>query len=279
MQPQDVIQKLNRSTIQHGLYNRRIYLMKLHPDDLPQIIPRMDALAQAQGYGKILAKIPGRHAALLTRVGYNLEGAIPKYFMNQDEAFFMSKYLSVRRKKALDSEYIREILSLTARRRHKPPKKLMGHQRSFQHCRPEDAREMSELFQAVFETYPFPVFDPGYLIESMRRQNHYFCIRRKGRMIAIAASEIDTQNRSAEMTDFATLSKHRGQGLAGYLLMEMEQAMAREGMQTLFSIARALSPAINITFGDAGYTFGGTLINNTNISGRIESMNIWYKQL
>jgi hypothetical protein len=50
-------------------------------------------------------------------------------------------------------------------------------------------------------------------------------------------------------------------------------------MQTLFSIARALSPAINITFGDAGYTFGGTLINNTNISGRIESMNIWYKQL
>jgi putative beta-lysine N-acetyltransferase len=98
-------------------------------------------------------------------------------------------------------------------------------------------------------------------------------------MTAISAAEIDFNNHSAEMTDFATLAKQRSRGLAGCLLAKMEQAMIQQGITTLFSIARALSPAMNITFAKFGYTYGGTLVNNTNISGRIESMNIWYKQV
>lgn len=36
---------------------------------------------------------------------------------------------------------------------------------------------------------------------------------------------------------------------------------------------------MNITFSKAGYTYSGCLINNTNIAGRIESMNIWHTRL
>jgi len=36
---------------------------------------------------------------------------------------------------------------------------------------------------------------------------------------------------------------------------------------------------MNITFRKAGYEFGGRLKNNTNISGNIEGMNVWYKSL
>ncbi len=36
---------------------------------------------------------------------------------------------------------------------------------------------------------------------------------------------------------------------------------------------------MNITFAKTGYTYAGTLINNTNISGRLESMNVWYKHI
>jgi hypothetical protein len=36
---------------------------------------------------------------------------------------------------------------------------------------------------------------------------------------------------------------------------------------------------MNSTFASAGYLFGGMLPNNTNISGSMESMNIWYKKL
>jgi hypothetical protein len=49
-------------------------------------------------------------------------------------------------------------------------------------------------------------------------------------------------------------------------------------MKTLYTIARSHSAGMNITFAKKGYLFGGTLINNTDISGKIESMNVWYKK-
>jgi putative beta-lysine N-acetyltransferase len=81
------------------------------------------------------------------------------------------------------------------------------------------------------------------------------------------------------MTDFATLSGYRRQGLAGCLLKAMDAEMIQQGLKTAYSIARSLSAAMNITFVKNGYRYGGTLGNNTNIAGRIESMNIWYKHL
>jgi putative beta-lysine N-acetyltransferase len=88
---------------------------------------------------------------------------------------------------------------------------------------------------------------------------------------------MDKENRNAEMTDFATLPEHLGNGLAVHLLNFMEPEMQKRGIATLYTIARAISPGMNITFAKCGYIFGGTLINNTQISGSIESMNLWYK--
>ena len=47
--------------------------------------------------------------------------------------------------------------------------------------------------------------------------------------------------------------------------------------QTWYTIARALSAGMNITFAKAGYRYAGTLVNNTDISGTIESMNVWWR--
>jgi putative beta-lysine N-acetyltransferase len=275
----DIIQKLKHSTIQHGLVNQRIYLMKLEPLDLPGIIPELDALALQSRYQKILAKIPGKHKALFSKAGYGQEGLIRNFFRDRDDALFMTKYFSSQRKTMVDDDNIKEILSLATNSKEKQSFNKFDPNQTFHRCRAADAHEMSQLFKTVFKTYPFPVFDPRYLIESMNRHSRYFCVRRNGRMISIAAAEIDYANQSVEMTDFATLSKYRGQGLASYLLKQMECEMLQQGMRTLFSIARALSPAMNITFANYGYLYGGTLINNTNISGRIESMNVWYKHL
>ena len=59
----------------------------------------------------------------------------------------------------------------------------------------------------------------------------------------------------------------------------MEKAMQQQGITSRFTIARLISSAMNKSFLTAGYLYGGTLINNTNISGSIESMNVWYKNL
>jgi len=81
------------------------------------------------------------------------------------------------------------------------------------------------------------------------------------------------------MTDFATLPDFRGRGLSTGILRAMEQEMKKEGILTLYTIARLNSPAINRTFLRLDYTYAGTLIRNTNIAGKIESMNVYYKHV
>ena len=46
----DKIEKIGKSTIQHGKYNDRIYLMKLDKSDYPQIIEKLDLLAAKFNY-------------------------------------------------------------------------------------------------------------------------------------------------------------------------------------------------------------------------------------
>jgi len=107
----------------------------------------------------------------------------------------------------------------------------------------------------------------------------YFGVFYKSELAGIASCEISSKYNNAEMTDFAILNKHRGKGLAKAMLKEMEDEMIRRDIKTLYTIARAISLAMNCTFSESGYLFGGTLINNTQISGGIESMNVWYKNL
>ena len=97
--------------------------------------------------------------------------------------------------------------------------------------------------------------------------------------MALSSAEMDADARNAEMTDFATLPDYRGRGLATLLLEAMEAAMHDREMATAYTIARAPSFGMNITFARMGYRFAGRLINNTNIAGRFEDMNVWYKHL
>ncbi|MEJ2054291.1 MAG: putative beta-lysine N-acetyltransferase, partial [Calditrichaceae bacterium] len=139
--------------------------------------------------------------------------------------------------------------------------------------------DLAELYKAVFKTYPFPIFDKDFLKDTMLSHIVYFGIYDKHQLIAAASSEMDISSRNAEMTDFATLPDYRGHNLSVNLLKEMEAEMRLRKMITLYTIARSHSPGMNITFAKLNYIYSGTLVNNTNISGKIESMNIWYKSL
>lgn len=81
------------------------------------------------------------------------------------------------------------------------------------------------------------------------------------------------------MTDFAVLPDYRGHKLAYFLLEMMEEKLKEQQYKTLYTIARLNSPGMNKTFINHGYRFSGLLKNNTNISGQIESMNVYYKTI
>jgi putative beta-lysine N-acetyltransferase len=138
---------------------------------------------------------------------------------------------------------------------------------------------MASLYRKTLETYPFPIHDPGYLARTMADNVVYFGVFGAGELVALSSAEKDAGASAAEMTDFATLPEYRGKGLSSCLLKQTEEAMKAEGIKTAYTIARAESYGMNIVFARCGYEYRGRLVNNTDIAGDIESMNIWYRRL
>jgi len=278
----DETTRLGNSLIQHGPFSNRVYLMKLHQADLPHILEQVDALCTEHGYTKVFAKVPRAHSDPFLSAGYRREAWVARFYRGSETCDFLSRFVDPdRADPGADGPEIRRVLDL-AKAKAGPavtPAPLPQADEVFA-CTPGDAEEMSGLYRRVFATYPFPIHDPAYLRETMASHVAYFGVRLKdGRLAALASAEMDTPAGNVEMTDFATLPQMRGRGLAQCLLGVMESEMRRRGLTLAYTIARALSPGMNITFSRRGYKFGGTLVNNTQISGKIESMNVWYKPI
>ena len=252
--------------------------MKLDPTDLPGMVDRLDKLASAEGYTKIFAKVPEACASEFIRHGYRNEGMIPRFYKGETTATFLGKFVDPAREMTPQHQEIADIIAL-AQSKSQSPGKPLPDGFTLRPALEADAKELAGVYRRVFAPYPFPIHDPDYLIETMRSHVCYFVAEKGGSIAAASSGEMDRDNHNAEMTDFATLPEHLGNGLAFHLLKFMEPHMQRHGMGTLYTIARAVSPGMNITFARCGYRFGGTLVNNTQISGAIESMNLWYRTL
>jgi len=107
----------------------------------------------------------------------------------------------------------------------------------------------------------------------------YFGIFSDKKLVAVSSAECNDSKKNTEMTDFAVLPAHRGKQLSIHLLSFMEEALVKDGFKTLYTIARLRSIPMNKTFYNNGYKYAGTLTRNTQISGKIESMNVWYKKI
>ena len=274
----DTMIRVGQSEIQHGKANDRVYLMKLSRADFPDIIDRIDALAAQNGYTKLFAKAPAWAEQGFKAKGYAVEARVQGFYDGREDALFMARYPDPERKNRVDREAITQIVRTAM---IAPKLDAPDLPQGFTHAvlTPEEAEELAALYKAVFKSYPFPIFDAGYLKETMCSHIVYFGIRERGRLVAASSCEMDAPHKNVEMTDFATLDACRAKGLASFLLTQMEREMRRRGILTAYTIARSMSYGMNITFAKNRYTFAGTLFNNTDISGEIESMNVWYKAL
>jgi len=277
----DIIETRFGALLQHGSFSRRIYLMKMGDADPRKLPDQLDALAREHGYTKIFAKLPRGSEGEFVANGYRVEASVPGFYRGETEALFLARYLDPARAESPEAGEIDRIVELASAKPAIAPPPLSP-EFLLRACTPEDVEPMAAIYREVFSTYPFPIHDPAWLLETMESHIDYFGVedaQQGGRLVALASSEMDLDGLNVEMTDFATLPEFRGRNLALHLLAEMEEAMRQKGMRTAYTIARAVSPGMNITFAKAGYKFSGTLVNNTNISGGIESMNVWYKKL
>jgi len=276
----DIIETFGKGTLlQHGKLNDRIYLMKLAHSDFPAIIGHLNRLARQESYSKIFCKVPGWASPVFLANGYIIEACIPAFYNTTEDLFFVSKFLNSDRLLNLETDKLKEFSGLLLDTPVKNNRIQLQGQDQLDCLGERYAPEIASLYRKVFNSYPFPIFDPDYIVETMRSHIQYFGIIRNARLIALASSEMDKTGKNAEMTDFATLPEYRGQNLSVILLAEMEKIMLNQNITTLYTIARLNSVAMNKTFLKLNYKYAGSLIKNTNISGKIETMNVLYKHL
>ena len=276
----DTVTHLGSSVIQHGPCNDRVYLMKLVTEETDTIIPAIEALAEKHHYTKLFAKVPSSAKDRFCAAGYRAEAHVPGLYRGVEDGWFLARYPEPSRADPGETGPVTDDVLRAARSKSEgcgnatiPPGFVITE------AKQDDVHALAELYENVFETYPFPIHDPAWLLETMDDGIRYFVVRAGDRVVAASSAEVDVSGLNAEMSDFATHPEYRGMGLCPALLAAMEGKMRCSGIRTAYTIARAAFYPVNITFARAGYQFGGTLVNNTNICGVFESMNVWYMSL
>ncbi|WP_462319197.1 putative beta-lysine N-acetyltransferase [Marinilabilia sp.] len=271
----DKTEIIGQSTIQHGPESNRVYLMHMWPSDFPDIINKMDELAKTNGYTKLFAKVPSRYGAAFRMSGYETEAIVPGFFNGTEDALFLVKYFDIKRRTPNAEEMdVFQNLLLSETNSEIPG---LDNTHVLRLLTPDDTEEMTSVFAQVFDSYPFPIFDTEFLKKEMSEETRYFGVFQDGKLVGISSAECDDSLKNAEMTDFAVLPSQRGKKIAIHLLRAMEEHLISKGFKSFYTIARLKSPSMNKTFMNNDYRYTGTLVNNTQIAGQIESMNVWYK--
>lgn len=281
----DTIVKLGNSKIQHGPQNDRIYLMHLAKEDIPEILTELDFMACTCGYTKIFAKVPKTFSTYFLENGYVAEATVIGFYKNLEDCVFVSKFLSSKRSVQVDSVQNKKVLEVASSKQPNSTAELqlndytLSDGFTFRKTTPNDAHKMAEVYSQVFDSYPFPVFNAEYIKETMNDNVVYFGIWNSDQLVALSSCEMGLDDKNVEMTDFAILPEYRGYKFSHFLLEQMEKEMKKKNISTAYTIARSNSFGMNSTFAKCGYNFGGTLVKNTQIGGKIEDMNVWFKSL
>lgn len=237
------------------------------------LVKDMIDLARYEGLGKIICNCRSIHLMPFIRNGFIIEGVINGFFMGED-AFCISYFIDPQRQISPLSREADSILCQCGNHSER-----LSRQYEIRPANIKDIPKMIKLFSTVFETYPSPVFSGEYLKMAMREQVLFKVVEEDGKIISIASADMDKYNLNAEITDCATYPQHRGKGLLTSLIASLEEELRGKGFCTAYSLARAINPGINRAFYRLDYKYGGRLLNNCNICGGFEDMNIWSKNL
>lgn len=260
-------------------YSRRLKVVRYEATDYGALTRRLSFLAEANDFDKIFLKATARDWERFVEHGFVHEGTI-KYFFRGDDAYVMSKFFSDERADAPQLVAEEGIIEKLHKKPpdYSPPPLPEGYQLVV--ADRSHIPEMAALYRAIFPTYPTPLSHPDYIDQTMQRHVVYrVVLGPEGDVQSAASAEIDEANSNAELTDCATSKKARGKALMFHLLGRLEEDLRERGIMTGYTLARATSIGMNRVFYRLGYEYTGRLINNCDISGAFEDMNIWVKRV
>lgn len=268
-----------RANIFFDYYNRRLKVLSYEATDYPALLERLAWLAEQNDFDKIFFKAKKDDWQVFLAHGYMLEGIL-KYYFHGEDAYVLSKFRTTAR---VTSEHLIEESDLIEELTKDPPQKQVkplpqGY--SLFRCTSEHIPQLVQLYRRVFETYPSPLTHPDYILATMERNVLYRGIAdENGDLVSAASGEVDDKHSNAEMTDCATHPSQRGKSLMFHILTALEEDLRERGIITAYTLARARSVGMNRVFHRLGYEYSGRLVNNCDIYGQFEDMNIWVRKL
>jgi beta-lysine N6-acetyltransferase len=259
-------------------YNQRIKILNYNAENFRGMVQNLRWIAEANGFDKIIAMASRQDWRMFLRFGYVLEAVI-KYYLNGEDAYVMSKFRSQERlssgslmeeilliENIMDEPRVQEVRSLPQGMR-------------IRMARQEDVPNLISLYQDIFETYPSPLIHASYFETIFQKESIFALCEQDGTIVSAASAELYPEHKAAELTDCATRKQFRGLGLMRQILEFLEQELCRRDYICSYTMARARSYGMNNVFYRLGYDFLGRLVNNCDIYGAYEDMNIWVRDL
>lgn len=258
-------------------YNERCRI-----DDYRGNVERLvsDVLTCLDGFKitKLIVKARKKDIPVLLQHFFRIESIIDNYF-NGDDMYFMCRYLDDSRKqtdKEIDQDEM--IASIYAKQKVNRTKNNEP-SITFRKADMNDAKELSRLYQHTFSVYPTPLFDPAYIVKTMKNGTIYYIAAHNRQIISAASAEINRTYFNAEITDCATEPSFRKHKLMNNIIRLLEEELRNERIFCAYSIARAESFGMNAVLHQLNYQYRGRLVNNCYIGKSIENMNVWCKNL
>lgn len=259
-------------------YNQRIKILRYEAADFHGLIMNIRWIAEANGFDKIICMAPRKDWQKFLRFGYVLEAVI-KYYLNGEDAYVMSKFRSQER---LTSGSLMEETLLIEKILHESGEhdfRPLPEGVKVRMAKQSDVQKLISLYQEIFETYPSPLIHENYFEAIFQTESIFALCEKDGEIISAASAELHPQFRAAELTDCATRKQFRGLGLMTHILHYLEEELCRRNYICSYTMARARSYGMNNVFYRMGYEFHGRLVNNCDIYGAYEDMNIWVRDL
>lgn len=242
------------------------------------VIQKAEELVQKHHGEKLIFKVRREQLFSFFEKGFQPEAVVDSYFLGSD-AYFFSKFYTVERKK--NDRWITEdqIMKGVSDLKQAFDKIFLPSDYELKKADDSSAAELSALYKQVFQIYPTPLNNPEYVKKTMAEGTIYYVFYYHGKIVSAASAEINNFYKNAELTDCATLPEHRKYGLMKFLLQELERELTEKGIFCAYSISRALSFGMNAVLFQLGYRYRGRLMNNCYIYDKLESMNMWVKNL
>lgn len=256
-------------------HNKRLK-MQDYEGRVDQLQNHLIPLCRQHDLGKIICTVSEKNLKEFLENKYVAEGTIEGFFKGE-AGWCVSYFVDEKRSRNENTE--NENLIVNKAKEFKNQFNSKSDVFDIRTAAEDDAESIADLFQKVFKTYPTPMNSPEYIMKTMTTHVLFKMALVEGSLASVASADMNNKLQHAEITDCATLEEYRGRGLLSELIHELEQELINRKFITLFSLCRALSEGMNIVLSKHGYDYTGRLVNNCNIMGRFEDMNIWVKKL